>query len=136
MPLPIAPDTWVLDSAYGLVRDLVWRRATHLVWLDYDRSIIMWRVIRRSLVRAALRTELCAGNRERWSHMPRPGYPIRWAWDTWDRRRKDFEERVGRQDYAHLAVSRLRRPREAETLPSELKQMRGPSPLTGFRTAP
>jgi adenylate kinase family enzyme len=132
----IAPDAWVLDSAYGLVRDLVWRRATHLVWLDYDRSIIMCRVIRRSLVRAALRTELWAGNRERWSHMLRPSHPIRWAWNTWDRRRKDFEERVARQDYAHLAVLRLRRPREAEELLRELKQMRGPTALTGFRTAP
>ena len=60
----IAPDAWVLDSAYGRVRDLVWQRATHLIWLDYDRPIIMFRVIRRSLIRAALRTELWAGNRE------------------------------------------------------------------------
>jgi adenylate kinase family enzyme len=132
----VADEAWVVDGNYGLVRDLVWRRATHLVWLDYDRSIIMWRVIRRSLVRAALRTQLWAGNRERWSHMLRPSHPIRWAWDTWDQRRKDFEERVERQDYAHLAVLRLRLPREAETLLSELKQMRGPSALTGFRTAP
>jgi adenylate kinase family enzyme len=134
--LAIAADTWVLDSAYGLVRDLVWRRATHLVWLDYDRSIIMCRVIRRSLVRAALRTELWAGNRERWSHMLRPSHPIRWAWNTWDRRRKDFEERVARQDCPHLAVLRLRRPREAEKLLRELRRTRGPSALTGFRTAP
>jgi adenylate kinase family enzyme len=133
--LAIAPDAWVLDSAYGLVRDLVWRRATHLVWLDYDRSIIMCRVIRRSLVRAALRTELWAGNRERWSHMLRPSHPIRWAWNTWGRRREDFEERVTRHDYAHLAVLRLRRPREAARLLRELKQTSEPSALTGFRTA-
>jgi hypothetical protein len=54
---------------YGIVRDLVWRRATHLIWLDHDRPIIMYRVIRRSLVRAVLRTETWAGNRERWRHM-------------------------------------------------------------------
>jgi len=107
--LAIAPDAWVLDSAYGLVRDPVWRRATHLIWLDYERRVIMYRVICRSLVRAALRTELWAGNRERWSHILRPSHPIRWAWSTWDRRRKDFEERIERQDYAHLVVLRLRR---------------------------
>jgi len=136
--LAIAPDAWVLDSAYGLVRDLVWRRATHLVWLDYERRVIMFRVIRRSLVRAALRTELWAGNRERWSHLLRPSHPIRWAWNTWVRRRKDFEERIERQDYAHLVVLRLRRPREAEQLLRRLTNASGaekPSALTGFRAS-
>src|ERR1700730_14139935 len=44
--LAIAADAWVIDGAYGLVRDLIWGRATHLVWLDYDRPVIMHRVIR------------------------------------------------------------------------------------------
>jgi adenylate kinase family enzyme len=133
--LAVAPDAWVLDSAYGLVRDLVWRRATHLVWLDYERPIIMFRVIRRSLVRAALRTELWAGNRERWSHMLQPSHPIRWAWSTWDRRRKDFEVRIAQPDYAHLMVLRLRQPLEAEKLLHGLRQTSGASALTGFRPA-
>ena len=134
----IADDAWVLDSAYGLVRDLVWRRATHLVWLDYDRPVIMFRVIRRSLVRAALRAEMWAGNRERWSHMLRASHPIRWAWSTWERRRREYEERIGRSDYAHLVVLRLRRPRDAEGLLRQLAQASGApglSGLTGFEAA-
>ena len=132
----IAPDAWVRDSAYGLVRDLVWQRATHLIWLDYDRPIIMFRVIRRSLIRAALRTELWAGNRERWSHMLRPSHPIRWAWSTGDWRRKDFEERIERQDYAHLVVLRLRRPREAEQLLRQIVDGRLATALVGARRSP
>ena len=136
--LTAAADTWVVDGNYGLVRDFVWRRATHLVWLDYDRAVIMYRVIRRSLVRAMLRTELWAGNRERWLHMLRPSHPIRWAWSTWARRRREYEERIGRRDYAHLVVLRLRRPRDAKKLLRQL--MRAPdapelSALTGFRPA-
>jgi adenylate kinase family enzyme len=134
----IAADSWVLDGGYGLVRGLVWRRATHLVWLDYERPVVMRRVIRRSLVRAALRTEMWAGNRERWLHMLRPSHPIRWAWTTWARRRREFEERVRERDYAHLVVLRLRRPRDAKKLLRQL--MRGPdalelSALTGFEAA-
>jgi hypothetical protein len=128
----------VVDGNYGLVRDFVWRRATHLVWLDYERAIIMYRVIRRSLVRAMLRTELWAGNRERWLHMLRPSHPIRWAWSTWPRRRREYEERIGRSDYAHLVVLRLRRPREAEELLRQLMRGSGApglSGLTGFRPA-
>ena len=134
----VAADAWVADGNYGLVRDFVWRRATHLVWLDYDRPVIMYRVIWRSLARALLRTELWAGNRERWGHMLRPSHPIRWAWSTWRRRRREFEERIGQRDYADLVVLRLRRPGEAEKLLRQLMRGSGKpelSGLTGFRSA-
>ena len=136
--LAVAADTWVVDGNYGLVRESVWRRATHLVWLDYDRAVVMYRVIGRSLVRAILRTELWAGNRERWLHMLRPSHPIRWAWNTWARRRQECEERIGLSDYAHLVVLRLRRPRDAEELLRKLMRGSGKpelSALTGFRPA-
>jgi adenylate kinase family enzyme len=109
----IAVDAWVVDGNYGPVRDAIWQRATHLVWLDYTRSVIMARVIRRSLIRAALRTELWAGNRERWSHMLHPSHPIRWAWSTWERRRRETAERLAQAEYAGIEVLRLCRPREA-----------------------
>ena len=136
--LTVAADTWVVDGNYGLVRDLVWRRATHLVWLDYERPVVMHRVIRRSLLRAALRTEMWAGNRERWLHMLRPSHPIRWAWSTWRRRRREYEERVARSDYAHLVVLRLRRPRDTKELLRRLAPTSGAqslSALTGLRPA-
>ena len=79
-----------------------------------------------------------AGNRERWLHMLRPSHPIRWAWSTWRRRRREYEERIGQTDYAHLVVLRLRRPREAEKLLRQLTRRPGalePSALTGFRAA-
>jgi adenylate kinase family enzyme len=135
----VAADSWVVDRNYGLVRDVVWQRATHLVWLDYDHPVIMYRVIRRSLARAVLRTEMWAGNRERWVHMLRPSHPIRWAWSTWRRPRREFGERLGQSEYTHLVVLRLRRPREAARLLRQLRQASGarnPGILTGFRAAP
>jgi adenylate kinase family enzyme len=134
--LVIAADAWVLDGGYGLVRHLIWCRATHLVWLDYERPVVMYRVIRRSLVRALLRTEMWAGNRERWLHMLRPSHPIRWAWSTWRGRRRQFEDRLQQNECAHLVVLRLRRPCEAEGLLRRMRKTGGPSALTGFRAAP
>jgi adenylate kinase family enzyme len=110
--LAIAAEAWVVDGNYGPVRDAVWGLATHLVWLDYERRVIMARVIGRTLLRAALRTELWNGNRER-LRLHRPSHPIRWAWSTWDRRRREIAERLSRDEYAGLVVLRLRRPREA-----------------------
>jgi adenylate kinase family enzyme len=107
-------EAWVVDGNYEPVRDQLWRRATHLVWLDYSRPLIMAWVLRRSLKRAVLRTELWAGNRERWRHILRPRHPIRWAWSTWARRRSETTERLRRREYAGLVVLRLRHPAEAE----------------------
>jgi adenylate kinase family enzyme len=133
-----ADDAWVVDGNYGLVRDFIWRRATHLIWLDYDRPVIIRRVICRTFARALLRTELWAGNRERWLHMWQPSHPIRWAWSTWRRRRREYAERIKQSDYAHLVVLRLRRPRDAEQLLCQLMRGSGtlePGALTAFREA-
>jgi adenylate kinase family enzyme len=110
----IAIDGWVVDGNYGPIRDLVWRRATHLVWLDYQRHVIMRRVIRRSLWRVILRTPLWAGNREQWRLLLRPSHPIRWAWSTWARRRQDTEQRLADDRYAGLVILRLRHPEQAD----------------------
>ena len=114
----VGQDAWVSDGNYGRVRDLVWSRATHLVWLDYERSVIMPRVIRRSIARAFDRTELWpgTGNREDWRMWFSKEHPIRWAWDTWARRRADYEGRIADTRFSHLQVHRLRHPREAERL--------------------
>ena len=120
----IRAEAWVVDGNYGPVRDQVWQRATHLVWLDYDRPVIMRRVIYRSLLRVVLRTELWSGNRERWRNFLRPSHPIRWAWSTWERRRRETEERLTQPEYAALTVLRLRHPKEAADAVLRLTDMR------------
>ncbi len=116
-----ASDSWVSDGNYAMVRDLIWRRATHLVWLDYARSVVMYRVIKRSVARALDQEELWAGNRENWRHWLRPSHPIRWAWKTWKERRLRFEELLNSPQYRHLVVMRLRTPREAANVIERLK---------------
>jgi adenylate kinase family enzyme len=110
-----AGPAWVVDGNYSAVRPIVWTRATHLVWLDYDRAPIMWRVIRRSIGRAVSGRELWNGNRERWQSWWHASHPIRWAWSQWRGRRVALEALLARGDFPHLAVRRLRRPAEAET---------------------
>jgi adenylate kinase family enzyme len=90
-----ARDSWVIDGNYGgLAREFVWSRATMVVWLDLPRWLVMGQVIYRSVSRALLQDELWNGNRERWSAMLRADHPIRWAWSTHARRRRDFEAAI------------------------------------------
>jgi adenylate kinase family enzyme len=108
-------ERWVIDGNYGKEAALIRDRATHFVWLDYDRSIVMRRVITRSFARAVSRRELWegTGNVERFSHWLKPDHPIPWAWRTWARRRAQYEA-FARDAPAHLTVIRLKHPREAK----------------------
>jgi adenylate kinase family enzyme len=104
---------WVADGHYGGVRAMLWARATHLVWLDYERLPIMARVIRRTALRVAARQVLWNGNRESWHSLLDPGHPIRWAWRHWRGRRAAIEALLAGGDYPGLRVIRLRHPSEA-----------------------
>lgn len=56
---------WIVVGNYGQVRDLVWRPADTLVWLDLPLPVVMWRLLRRTIRRAVTREELWGtGNRE------------------------------------------------------------------------
>ena len=111
-----ARDRWVCDGNYEAVRDLVWGRADQLVWLDYERPLVMARVIRRSVWRAITRKPMWNENREDWRTWADPEHPIRWAWAKHGERRRKYPELLRQPEYAHLEVLRLRHPREARRL--------------------
>ena len=56
---------WVADGNYSVARDVVWPRATTLVWLDYPIRLVMWRLFWRTMRRGVLREELWNGNKEK-----------------------------------------------------------------------
>jgi adenylate kinase family enzyme len=84
-------ERWVIDGNYAVVRDLVWDRATTIVWIDLPRWQVMVQVIWRSVSRAVTKAELWNGNRERWSALLDRDHPIRWAWRTYHDRRRRYE---------------------------------------------
>jgi hypothetical protein len=55
---------WVADGNYSLVRDIVWGRATHIIWLNYSFPLVFWRALTRTIHRTITRQELFSGNRE------------------------------------------------------------------------
>ena len=119
----VAEDAWVSDGNYSRVRGLVLARATHLVWLDYPRWLTMIRVFRRSLTRAMTQEELWpgTGNREEFRRWLDKEHPIRWAWDTYDDRRRRYAEIFDDPKLSRLSKHRLRRPSEAGPLIRSLR---------------
>ena len=106
---------WIVVGNYGQVRDLVWPSADTLVWLDLPLSLVMWRLVRRTIRRAVTREELWGtGNRESFvnAFLSRQSILL-WALRTHRRNR----EKYGKECAAlaeTMQVVRLSSPREVE----------------------
>src|ERR1700746_3644250 len=110
----VAGERWVIDGNYtSQVKDLVWARADTVVWLDLPRRTVMRRIIWRSFRRAAARTELWNGNRERWRNffsLDKEESVIAWAWQTHAATRAKLEAAMGDPANRRLQVVRLENP--------------------------
>ena len=108
-------DGWVVDGNYRRrVGDLVPGRADTVAWLDYSKTVVMARVVRRTLRRVLTREELWSGNKEPWSNLlsfnPERSI-IAWSWKMHASYRTQFE--LESQETAdRVECLRLRSPAE------------------------
>ena len=108
-------DDWVVDGNYSVARDIVWARATAIVWLDYPFPLVFWRLFHRTMSRYFRQTELWNGNREnlRGVLFEKDSLFV-WAFKMHWRRRKSLPVAFALPEYAHLDVTRFRAPRAAK----------------------
>ena len=121
-----AEERWVMDGNYSAVRDIVWGRATAVVWLNYPFRVVLWRALSRTTRRVITQEELFSGNREgfRQSFLSRDSI-ILWAITSHRRVRREYRRILDGGDYPHLRVIELRGPSEAEALVAALGEIAG-----------
>lgn len=102
-------DCWVADGNYSAVRDIVWGRATTLIWLDYAFSIVFSRALRRTLRRIVFREVLFSGNTEtfRSAFMNVDGIPY-WVLRTYWKIRRSYPRLFKEDRFSHLDIIRLK----------------------------
>lgn len=105
---------WIIDGNYSSVRDLIWSRATAVVWLDYPFPLVFRRAVARTLRRVVTREEVCGGNRERLRDIVDPDWIPWWVMRTFRRRRSELCEWLGRPEYGHLRPYLHYGPRESD----------------------
>lgn len=113
-----AEDRWITEWQYGGkgTHRILGPRAQLVIWLDYPYRVVRNRLLRRTLMRRLLRTRLWNGNVEKplWRRLgdePEANI-LRWQTHTlhkWGERMPQIAE-----EFPHLAIVRLRTPREAE----------------------
>lgn len=105
-----AQDRWVLDSAYGVWRDLVVPRADLIVGLDYPRWLSLSRLLRRSLRRVITRQPVCNGNIETLARLLARDSIIVWHFRSFKRKQRVI--RALHADPGMPSVMVFRRPRD------------------------
>jgi adenylate kinase family enzyme len=102
-----APDGWVVDgNYYGKLGALVLERADTVVWLDVSYGTAIRRVLRRTLTRLVMRTELWNGNRERLRDTFGRNSIVWWVLTTHRGFAGKWEQRLA--EHTHLRVVRIR----------------------------
>jgi len=110
----VAPERWVVDGNYGTVRDVIWPRATAILWLNYSFGRVFGRTLTRTLRRAVKKEELYSGNRESLARALFTRDSILW-WviSTFHHRRKAYRQLLESEQYAHIEWMEFRKPSEA-----------------------
>jgi adenylate kinase family enzyme len=108
-------EVWVVDGNYSPVQDLVWARATDLVWLDYSFARIFGRALRRTVRRVVRREELFGGCREsfRLAFLSRESI-LWWVIRTYRRRRRAYHARLRGGEFPDLRPHVFTHPGEAD----------------------
>ncbi len=100
---------WVIDGNYNRVRDILWPRATHLVWLNLPFARVFWQALSRTVKRVVTREELWSGNRETLRDVLFNRDSILW-WviTTHHRRSREYQQLIQDDRYRHLKVYEIR----------------------------
>lgn len=108
-----AEEAWVVDGNYSQSRDIVWSRATDLVWLDYGLIPVMCRVVLRTARRLISQKELWNGNRESFRNIFGRNSIIWYAFTSHRRHRRKYLTILDGEEFRHMNVYRFNSPREA-----------------------
>lgn len=119
----VQQDRWVIDGNYGYLQELIWPRASHILWLNYRFARVVWQVTRRTVVNVAQRREVFPGCRETLQNalLSRQSV-IWWAITTYHRRCRRYRALSHGHVFPHLTWLELRTPSEAQQVLESLRQ--------------
>lgn len=120
----ISAEKWVFDGMPYHVEDLVFPKADTVVGLDYPKTVVMSRVIRRSLKQSLLRRQVGVHSPGSFRDWRKAEHPVRWAWSTHLERQQQMRDWSKRQETSHIDWVLLKSPRQARLWLEQLKRAR------------
>ena len=125
----VAGERWLVEGNYGGVRDLLWPRATAVIWLNYSFLTVFRRALYRTLKRILTRETLWQGNREsfRRSFLSRESILL-WVITSFRRRNREFRALQSSGKYPNLTWVEFHRPAQARAYLQALVTSDGSDP--------
>jgi adenylate kinase family enzyme len=112
---------WVIDGNYSAVRDIIWRRCTAIVWLDYSFARVFSRALRRTIRRVVMGERLYSSNRETIRNaLFDVEAPLWLVARTHGKRRRELPELFKRPEYDHATLIQLTTPLAAQAFLQKL----------------
>lgn len=104
---------WILDGAPYYAEDVIYPAADTVVVLDYPKTVVMRRVLRRTLVIEFLRRPSGAHRPQGLAALRDREHPIRWAWSSHADRHQEGLALMTRADLADSQIIRFTHPAQA-----------------------
>jgi adenylate kinase family enzyme len=111
----LAGERWVIDSNYSRLQDLIFRRATILIWLNFSFPRVLLRGLTRTIRRVVIAEAVYAGNKESFRRAFLSQDSILW-WlvTTYHKRRRRYGRVFAASTYPDLAKLEFRTPSTSE----------------------
>ena len=115
-------EAWVFDGNYSLTREMVWGRATAIIWLNYSFPRTFYRALNRTTRRVLSGETICAGNRETFkqSFMSRDSILL-WVLTTYHEKRRRYSKLLSENNFSEKRIFIFRHPKEAEEFLQQIK---------------
>ena len=106
----VAADCWIIDGNYAAARDLTWKSADLVVWLDYSLPVILNRLLMRTVRRLVTMTDVGNENKEQLRRVFGRRSIILWAVRSHSPLRKEYEIRIAALRSDRTVIVRHRSP--------------------------
>jgi hypothetical protein len=113
---------WILDGAPYYEDDLIYGATDTVIFLDYPKLLVMWRVLRRTLVIELFRRPVGAHRPSGLGVWRDSEHPLRWAWASHQARRQEGLALIARPDLADAEVIHFTRPVQARRWMGQLRR--------------
>ena len=116
-------ERWVADGNYSYAQDIIWDRATAVVWLNHSFPLVLYRAFTRTIARSVTGRELFSGNKEslRKAFFSKDSILL-WVLTTYYPRRKRYRALFDSGEYPELNFIEFRRSRDADRFLKKLEE--------------
>ncbi len=101
---------WILDGAPYYADELVYAAADTVVFLDYPKALVLWRVLQRTASIEVLRRPAGAHRPQGLSALRDREHPLRWAWISHGDRHREGLALMARPGPAQTQILRFTHP--------------------------